>query len=119
MATISMILSGLALLAAITSLALTVRNEKRSQKRKTDLVNYVDAGCKAASGAAGIYTDGQAKKLTARIEKLEQGITPDYEQARVAADAVNSFNQGITNLLGYDPFDALQAKREKEAGGSE
>lgn len=106
-----MILSGLALLAAITSLALTVRNEKRSQKRKTILVNYVDS--------AEAHFNKQAKGFAERLEKLEKGITPDYEHAKAAADAVNDFNRGISNILGFDPHEALAASRRKDMGEAE
>lgn len=119
MDTITMILSGLAFLAAIISLVLTVRNEKRSEKRNATLINYVGAECKAVSIAAGAYTEEQVKKLTERIENLEKGITPDYEQARAAANAVNDFNKGISNILGFDPHEALLANRHKEVGESE
>lgn len=113
---ITLTMSGLALLAAIYSLALTVRNEKRSKKRNADLVNYVDVECNSATISAGAYTTEQTKMLTERIEKLEKGITPDYEQARAAANAVNDFNKGISNILGFDPHEALLASRHKEVG---
>ena len=112
MAMISMILSGLALLAAITSLALTVRNEKRSQKRKTDLVNYVDS-------SIGAFEKKIHAEVHDRLEKLEMGITPDYEQAKAAAAAVNDFNKGISNLLGFDPYESLRASRRKDGGDGE
>ena len=116
---ITLILSGLALLAAIISLALNVRNEKRSNKRNAALVHYISDECKAVSTAAGSYTDEHTKKVIERIEKLEQGITPDYEQAKVAANAVNDFNRGISNILGFDPHEALLASRRKDVGESE
>lgn len=109
MATISMILSGLALLAAITSLALNVRNEKRNQKRNAALINYVDS--------AETHFNKQAKGFDERLDKLEKGITPDYEQAKAAADAVNDFNRGISNILGFDPHEALIASRRKDGEG--
>ena len=52
-----------------------------------------------------------------RVEKLEKGIVPDYEKAMAAADAVNSFNQGITNILGFDPKEALIEQRNRERTG--
>lgn len=119
---IALILSGLALLAAIYSLALTVRNEKRSQKRNTALVKYVDTAFAEAREMSLKETEHRVKvcdSFVERIEKLENGITPDYEQAKAAAHAVNDFNKGISNLLGFDPYEALRANRNKEAGESE
>lgn len=52
-----------------------------------------------------------------RIENLEKGIIPDYEKATAAVNAVNDFNQGISNLLNYDPVSALAAQRERERQG--
>lgn len=58
----------------------------------------------------------QKKSLEERISKLEAGITPDYEQAKAAANAVNDFSKGITNILGFDPMNAIRAEREKTSG---
>lgn len=57
------------------------------------------------------------RELTARIQALEDGICPDYEQAKEAAAAVNNFNVGLTNLLGYDPLRAHEAAEEKRRRG--
>lgn len=50
--------------------------------------------------------------LKQRIEKLEQGVVPEHEQAKAAAAAVNDFNAGIVSILGYDPYDARRAAKE-------
>lgn len=113
MATISLIFSGLALLAACYSLALNVRNEKRNQKRNAALINYVDKQYQTVNR----NFDAWKKTLIDRIEQLEKGVMPDYEQAKAAADAVNDFNRGISNILGFDPHEALIASRRKEGEG--
>lgn len=113
---ISLILSGLALLAAGVCLVMIRREKKRSVKRNAALVRFVEKEAKAVSTAAGIYSDEHIKKCIERIEKLEQGITPDYEAAKQAANAVNDFSKGITNILGFDPMEALKAERQKGMG---
>lgn len=116
----AMILSGLALLAAIGCVIKSNQIEKRNQKRNAALIRYIDRMVKKAYVDSGIYTDEHLKSCFARIEKLENGITPDYEQAKAAADAVNDFSKGITNILGFDPVEALKAERsKKETGGTE
>ena len=115
---ISLILSGLALLAAIVSLVLTIKEKKRSQKRNATLTDYVYKECEAMS----IKSKNQGEVLASaleRIQKLESGITPDYEQAKAAVNAVNDFNRGISNILGFDPMDAVKKRREQERSGGE
>lgn len=115
---ISLILSGLALLAAIVSLVLTIKEKKRSQKRNATLTDYVCKECEAMS----IKSKNQGDVLDSaleRIQKLEKGITPDYEQAKAAANAVNDFNRGISNILGFEPLDAVKKRREQERLGGE
>jgi hypothetical protein len=116
---IAMIMSGLALLAASVCLVLTVRAEKRSKKRKTALIQYVDQECKAVSSAAAKYVQEELEPVADEVEKLKNGIIPNYEQAKAAANAVNDFNKGISNILGFDPMEAVRAERQKERMGDE
>lgn len=116
---IALIMSGLALLAAGVCLVMVHQEKKRSTKRNATLVRFVEREAKAMSTAAGSYVDEHMKKCIERIEKLEKGITPDYEAAKQAADAVNDFSKGITNILGFDPMEALKAERQKAKGDSE
>ena len=120
----AIILSGLALLAATVCLVMTVRNEKRSQKRNAALIEYVDHWAKVLVGQGkeqesrtAAYTDALGEKIDVRLKKLEEGIIPDYEQAKAAADAVNDFSKGITNILGFDPVEALKTDRRKKELG--
>ncbi len=121
MAIIAIILSSLALLAAIGDTILTLRERKLSQERNAAQMQYADSvGREAvdkASKAAETCVSGLAGSMDKRLSDLEKGIVPDFEKAKVAADAVNDFSSGITGILGYDPFDALKAIRAKENGG--
>lgn len=101
---ISVILSGLALLAAAAVMIITIVEKKRSLKRNAALMDYVDR---------------ELKTVIAIVKKLENGVVPNYEQAKAAADAVNDFNRGITAILGFDPYSALQAEKNKERMGGE
>lgn len=122
------IASGLALLAACTSLYVACKNEKRSKKRNTAMLRYVEATAdKACEKAVTISKDSirdNFAKLSASIDDVKRvcddlanGILPDYEQAKAAANAVNDFSRGISNILGFDPMQALAEQREKDKGG--
>lgn len=110
---ISMILSGLALLAASISMTMTVFEKKRSKKRNAAMIQYIDKKCEEITG--------RLSEANAKIRDLEQGITPDYEKAKSAANAMNDFNQGVSNLLGFDPMAAWKKiqQREKIGGDTE
>lgn len=107
---IALVMSGLALLAASVSLLMSVIEKKRSKKRNAAMLDYV-----TATVNRGIQSSG----FDSRIQKLEQGITPDYEQAKAAANAVNDFNRGITNILGFDPVSALKKEQQRERIGGD
>lgn len=107
---ITLILSGLALLAASVSFLMSVIEKKRSKKRNAAMLDYV-----TATVNSGIQSSG----FDSRIQKLEQEITPDYEQAKAAANAVNDFNRGITNILGFDPVSALKKEQQRERLGGD
>ena len=113
------ILSGLALLAASVCLVMTTKEKKRSKKRNAALVRYVDKTAFQASRNAMEYTEKAAKEFLSRVEKLEKGVVPDFEQAKAAANAVNDFNKGISNILGFDPMAALAEAQKKERYGDE
>lgn len=104
MTTISIILSGLALLAALALFAWNITEKKRSLKRNAALLEYIDRRL--------------AECMTA-VKALEDGVSPNYEEAKKAADAVNAFNRGISSILDFDPYAALQRERQKEQMGGE
>ena len=76
---------------------------------------FADAVEKAR--ALVLLRDEEIEKNAARIKDLESGIVPDFEQAKEAVSALDSFNAGISGILGYDPYEALKKAREKENGG--
>jgi hypothetical protein len=129
---IALIVSGLALLAAGVCLCLLMQEKKRNQERNAAACDYVDASLVASEANmdakfANMLTElqdhllreiySEDKKIHVRVENLEKGIIPDYEKATAAVNAVNDFNQGISNLLNYDPVSALAAQRERERQG--
>ena len=99
---ISVIISSLALLAALVCVAVTLTAERRNQKRKAACIHYVDK---------------TAEMILEKIGALENGVVPDFEKAKEAANAVNNFNAGITGILGFDPYHAIRAQREENSGG--
>lgn len=105
---ITLILSGLALLAACISVFMNIYEKRRRKDRNAAMLKYIDSSI----GNLERCVDG-------RIKKLEQGITPDYEQAKAAANAVNDFNRGITNILGFDPVSALKKEQQRERLGGD
>lgn len=54
------------------------------------------------------------KRLEGDVSSLKEGVTPDYEKAVAAARAVNNFNDGLANIIGFDPIAALR-KQEEDA----
>lgn len=91
MVTTAIILSSLALLAALASFA---AETKRSQKQKIALAQF-----------------------DKRLQDLEKGVVPDFEKAKAAAEAVNDFNAGISGILGFDPHEVL--KKQRQEGGEQ
>jgi signal transduction histidine kinase len=120
---IAIIMSGLALLAATVCLILLIQEKKRNQKRNAALIDYVDNTIVEEKKAIAfnlreeIYAE--CKKLCNRIENLEKGIVPDFEEAKQAARAVDDFNKGLSNILGFDPMESLQRERQKAQMGGE
>lgn len=127
MEVIALIVSGLALLAAGVCLYLLMQEKKRSLKQKTAFFAYVDKTADSIKRdiraeddqswlQVGLETDDKIAKalipLADRIEKLENGLVPDYQAAMRAAEAVNDFNQGISNILGFDPMETIVRGRE-------
>lgn len=140
---ITMIMSGLALLAAMVSLILTIREKKRNQKRNADMSNYVeysrkalrdeiDLGCDVLSERIDslkedvIHNSACIDKLqndfeaqSTKVDKLEQGIVPDYQEALAAKNSVDEFNRGLSAIMGYDPMEIARKTRENRKYGGE
>ena len=118
---IAIIMSSLALLAATANLGLTLRERKRSQKRNAALVRYVKKTAADELSKTNAKTEevigNLHKEYDSRIKALENGVVPDFEKAKAAANAVNDFNAGITSIMGFDPFEALRTQRDGNSGG--
>lgn len=100
MTIVCFIVSGLALVAAVAAVCIAVMEGKRNQKRNAAAVELIS-------------------RIGKDVEKLRDGVVPNYEQARAAANAVNDFNKGISAILGFDPFVAYQKEKQKERNGGE
>lgn len=110
---VCMILCGLALLAAISCLALLAREKKRNEKWSAAMVQLYQKEHDTLDKQIWAVRDA----LVERLDKLEAGVMPDYEAARQAAEAVDEFNQGLSNILGFDPMEA--ARKARQGGGGE
>jgi len=118
---ISLILSCLALLATGAAFALIVREKKRGKERWAAVLQYADTAAKDAASVLASQIEerihnieGQSGLILNRVQALEGGTVPDYERAKAAANAVNDFNQGLTNILNYDPLTMLRKCRDQE-----
>jgi urease accessory protein UreF len=122
MALISMIVSGLALLAASVCLCLLMQEKKRNQKQKADACNYADACMSGAKAYAEellerFKTGGEWEKAVAATaeEKIADAVNEicnKMSESYFSAD----INAGLGNILGFDPYASLQKQREKERG---
>lgn len=117
------ILCGLALLAAVTCLVLFSREKKRNEKRRAALVKLIQEECgyvgrTAAAERESLLEDFTRKiqAMEAKIQALEKGVIPDYEQACRAVDEVNKFNEGLSNMLGFDPLESMKKARNGTGG---
>ena len=81
---ITVIMSGLALLAATVSLILTVCEKKRNQKRNADMANYVEYECCSVKDDLCFH----AENFSARLEGLAQGV-------RHKSTELDEFNKAI------------------------
>lgn len=106
------ILCGLALLAAATCLFLFFQEKKRNEKRRAAMIRLVQEECDGISRT----TYERFQELEGKVQNLEKGIIPDYEKARQAVDEVNKFNEGLSNMLGFDPLESMK-KARNGAGG--
>lgn len=120
---ILIIMSGLALLAATVCIFLLIQEKKRSQKRNTAMADYTDAAIAEAKQSIAFDLNetihAYCNEIMARVERLEKGVVPDFEEAKQAARAVDDFNKGLSNILGFDPMASLQKEREKAQYGGE
>lgn len=119
---VTMILSGLALLAASVCLILLIQEKKRNQKRNTAALQYADAAAQKvlilakneAHAAAEAAYKNACEQFEKRVSDLEKGISPDYNEALAAKQAVDDFNMGISAILNFDPMAAVKKSREEQ-----
>lgn len=117
---ITIIMSALALCAAVASFI----SVGQSKKQIGALRSRQDEENRNLSQWKGRHTDAHAqqnehlaetlREIGRRVKSLEDGMCPDYEKAKAAAEAVNSFNDGLSNILGYDPIEAAKKQRQDE-----
>lgn len=122
MVLISMIVSGLALLAASVCLCLLMQEKKRNQKQKADACNYADAFMSEEKTYAEellerFKTSGEWEKAVAATaeEKIADAVNEicnKMSESYFSAD----INAGLGNILGFDPYASLKKQREKERG---
>lgn len=56
----------------------------------------------------------EVRKLRKRVDELENGVVPGFEEAKAAVKAVNDFNVGLSAIMGYDPMQAIRKGRDAE-----
>jgi hypothetical protein len=112
-------------LAATVCLILLIQEKKRNEKRNTAMVNLIEHYFKSSmttlEGIKGcvVMFNTSVTNMSSRVKDLEDGISPDYNEAVAAKKAVDDFNQGISGILGFDPVAEARKQREKIIKGGE
>lgn len=97
---VTMILSGLALLAAILCLILILQEKKRNQKRNADFVNYIDEECKAAAKYVNEVRDSILNEVSGRFTNEELGL---WEELNRRFDDISGKMEEIdSSIASYD-----------------
>lgn len=122
MVLISMIVSGLALLAASVCLCLLMQEKKRNHERNAAAVRHTEVCMESAKKYAhkilnDFITGGEWEKAVAataeeKIADAVNEICTKMSESYFSAD----INAGLGNILGFDPYASLQKQREKERG---
>lgn len=122
---ISTILSGLALLVALASLALTLYEKKRNQKRNTAALHLINSECTAVASDAAEYTNDKIERLASDIakrftdeelgmwEELNRRFDGISEKIEEIDSEISVFRENIKNLMDGvvpDYNEALKAK---------
>lgn len=119
---VAIILSSLALAAAVGCIVITLLEKKRSRERNAaNIETWEKAGelIGARFKKQKAELESLMQKLDSRIVALENGTVPDYEKAKSAAKAVDDFHQGLANILNYDPYAAAQQQGEVKKYGEQ
>lgn len=88
-----------------------VQLERRITRMAVNLKNYADASARS-----------ECAMLEPRIRKLEDGVIPNYEEAKKAAKAVDDFNIGLSAIMNFDPMAAARKARDErnvKGGGAD
>ncbi len=120
---IAIILGSLALLAALMNTILILVEKKRSKKNWDALIHYVNNECKVSH-------DNAVSKATEKIEEAKgavnaqiatvitdckkaiEEISLDYRDAQNAANHINDFARGLSNIFDYDPLRSARKSRD-------
>lgn len=136
---VCIVLSSLALLAAVVNITLILVDKKREPMRRQALLDYIDNVADGTLEEAEEYVnqrfakasearkeenaaltheiDKRFERQQAEIQKLKAGAEPDYQQAMAAAKAVNDFNSSIISIMNFDPIEV--ARRNRNNGAQE
>lgn len=136
---VCIVLSSLALLAAVVNITLILVDKKREPMRRQALLDYIDnvadgtleeaeeyvnqrfakasEARKEENAALAHEIDKRFERQQAEIQKLKAGAEPDYQQAMAAAKAVNDFNSSIISIMNFDPIEV--ARRNRNNGAQE
>ena len=123
---ITMIMSGLALLAATVCLTITLREKKRNEKRNAATLQYVDNRCDGNFNEMNqrdaeyrAFLEDRMHDIFVDLKQLKDGIVPDYQEALAAKNSVDEFNRGLSAIMGYDPMEIARKTRENRQYGGE
>lgn len=115
---ITMIISGLALLAATADLFLhwreKKRNEKRNEKRNAAMVDYIGAERQAAVAEAAKYTDAAIKERIDPVMDKVESIGEDLMNAN--GKFQDQLGQTLSNIMNFDPMESYRKARQQAMG---
>ena len=114
MENITMIMSGLALLAATANLFLHIREKKRNEKRNAAMVDYVGAERKAAVREATRYADKAVEEKIDPVLRKVESIGDDLMNAN--GKFQDQLGQTLSNIMAFDPVDAYRKAQQKAKG---
>ena len=121
---ITMILSGLALLAASVSLILTIREKKRNEERnaaferyKMTTTLYIDKTFASALTEAKRHTDDAIGNKVDPVLKKVESIGDDLMNANSSFQ--DQLGKTLGNIMAFDPLEAHRKSRFQAMGMGE
>ena len=121
---ITMILSGLALLAASVSLILTIREKKRNEERnaaferyKMTTTLYIGKTFVSALTEAKRHTDDAIENKVDTVLKKVESIGDDLMNANSSFQ--DQLGKTLGNIMAYDPLEAQRKARLRAMGMGE